>query len=99
MKIGIDMGGSHVAIGIVNENGKIIEKFVLLSGVEKPTYDPNLIINTNKNYLTVVAILPAQVKVMDVTGRTHFLGQLSGVRTFKLNSGVYFVNRQKVIVP
>ncbi len=27
MKIGIDMGGSHVAIGIVNENGKIIEKF------------------------------------------------------------------------
>lgn len=26
MKIGIDMGGSHVAIGIVNENGKIIEK-------------------------------------------------------------------------
>lgn len=27
MKIGIDMGGSHVAIGIVNENEKIIEKF------------------------------------------------------------------------
>lgn len=27
MKIGIDMGGSHVAIGIVDENGKIIEKF------------------------------------------------------------------------
>ena len=27
MKIGIDMGGSHVAIGIVNENGKNIEKF------------------------------------------------------------------------
>ena len=27
MKIGIDMGGSHIAIGIVNENGKIIEKF------------------------------------------------------------------------
>ena len=27
MKIGIDMGGSHVAIGVVNENGEIIEKF------------------------------------------------------------------------
>ena len=27
MKIGIDMGGSHVAIGIINENGEIIEKF------------------------------------------------------------------------
>ena len=27
MKIGIDMGGSHIAIGIVNENGEIVEKF------------------------------------------------------------------------
>lgn len=27
MKIGIDMGGSHVAIGVVNKNGEIIEKF------------------------------------------------------------------------
>ena len=84
---------------LIDGDVEITAEFVLLSGVEKPTYDPNLIINTNKNYLTVVAILPAQVKVMDVTGRTHFLGQLSGVRTFKLNSGVYFVNRQKVIVP
>ena len=84
---------------LIDGDVEITAEFVLLSGVEKPTYDPNLIINTNKNYLTVVAILPAQVKVMDVTGRTHFLGQLSGVRTFKLNSGVYFVNRQKVLVP
>ncbi len=26
MKIGIDIGGSHIAIGVVNEDGKIIEK-------------------------------------------------------------------------
>lgn len=26
MKIGIDLGGSHIAIGVVGENGKIIEK-------------------------------------------------------------------------
>ena len=26
MKIGIDLGGSHIAIGLVDENGKIIEK-------------------------------------------------------------------------
>lgn len=26
MKIGIDLGGSHIAIGIVDENGKIVEK-------------------------------------------------------------------------
>ena len=26
MKIGIDIGGSHVAIGLINGNGKIIAK-------------------------------------------------------------------------
>lgn len=26
MQIGIDLGGSHVAVGIINENGKIVEK-------------------------------------------------------------------------
>ena len=26
MKIGIDLGGSHIAIGVVDENGRIIEK-------------------------------------------------------------------------
>ena len=26
MKIGIDLGGSHIAIGVVNSEGKIIEK-------------------------------------------------------------------------
>ena len=26
MKIGIDLGGSHIAIGVVNNEGKIIEK-------------------------------------------------------------------------
>ena len=26
MKIGIDLGGSHIAIGVVNNNGIIVEK-------------------------------------------------------------------------
>ena len=26
MKIGIDLGGSHIAIGVVNNEGKILEK-------------------------------------------------------------------------
>ena len=26
MKIGIDLGGSHIGIGVINENGKILEK-------------------------------------------------------------------------
>lgn len=36
MKIGIDLGGSHIAIGVVDNNGRIIEKFEKrLKGVEK----------------------------------------------------------------
>ena len=30
MKIGIDIGGSHIAIALVNEEGKIIEKNEML---------------------------------------------------------------------
>ncbi len=36
MKIGIDLGGSHIAIGVVDNNGRIIEKFEKrLKGIEK----------------------------------------------------------------
>ena len=36
MKIGIDLGGSHIAIGVVDNKGKIIEKFEKrLKGIEK----------------------------------------------------------------
>ena len=28
MKVGIDLGGSHIAVGVVNENGIIIEKYI-----------------------------------------------------------------------
>ncbi len=36
MKIGIDLGGSHIAIGVVDKNGRIIEKFEKrLKGIEK----------------------------------------------------------------
>lgn len=26
MKVGIDLGGSHIAIGVIDKNGKILEK-------------------------------------------------------------------------
>ena len=36
MKIGIDLGGSHIAIGVVNKEGKIVEKTEKsLKGIEK----------------------------------------------------------------
>lgn len=36
MKIGIDLGGSHIAIGVIDSNGKVIEKNEKrLTGVEK----------------------------------------------------------------
>ena len=30
MKIGIDLGGSHIAIGVVDNKGKILEKEVMM---------------------------------------------------------------------
>ena len=36
MKIGIDLGGSHIAIGVVDDNGRMIEKIEKrLTSVEK----------------------------------------------------------------
>ena len=36
MKIGIDIGGSHIGIGVVDKNGKIVEKIEKrLTEVEK----------------------------------------------------------------
>ena len=57
MKIGIDMGGSHVAIGVVNENGEIIEKFekdIKTMGeqakIEMSTYIIENILKIKENY-------------------------------------------------
>ena len=78
---------------------EISADFKQLSGVQKLILDTNLVINTKKNILNVTALTPDYVTISDVTGRTYFFGYLSGVSTFKLHSGVYFVNRQKVLVP
>lgn len=48
MKIGIDLGGSHIAIGVVDENGRIIEK-VEVRILEK---DKNKITDFIENYIT-----------------------------------------------
>lgn len=48
MKIGIDLGGSHIAIGVVNENGIILEKKEVRI-LEKEKGD---IINFLENYIT-----------------------------------------------
>ena len=78
---------------------EIKPEFITLSGINRLTFDPNLIIKTQKSMLNVTALLPAEVKVSDLTGRTYYQGYLTGIRTFNLHSGLYFVNRQKVIVP
>ncbi|MHB9055409.1 MAG: glycosyl hydrolase family 95 catalytic domain-containing protein [Paludibacteraceae bacterium] len=78
---------------------EITTQFIPLSGVNKPTIDPNLVIKSSNGLLTVTILTPADVKVYDVAGRTHYSGHISGSRSFKLHSGVYFVNKQKVIVP
>lgn len=48
MKIGIDLGGSHIAIGVVDNNGRILEKVEKrLRGIEK-----KVIQNTIEEYIT-----------------------------------------------
>lgn len=48
MKIGIDLGGSHIAIGVVDNNGRILEKVEKrLRGIEKKTIQ-----NTIEEYIT-----------------------------------------------
>ena len=48
MKIGIDLGGSHIAIGVVDNNGIIIEKVEKrLKGIEKKKLK-----NTIEEYIT-----------------------------------------------
>lgn len=78
---------------------EIITQFVPLSGVKNPVVDPNLIITTNKGMLKVAMLSPGNVKVTDIAGRTHFYGKIFDSKAFRLHSGVYFVNNQKVIVP
>ena len=48
MKIGIDLGGSHIGIGIINESGKIIEKREIDLDIEKNSNIEEFI----KKYLT-----------------------------------------------
>jgi len=51
MKIGIDLGGSHIAIGVVDNNGRIIEKFEKrLKGVEKKKIKEKDVIGMNLKY-------------------------------------------------
>lgn len=83
----------------VDGDVEIITQFVPSASVNNLTIDPNLLIKTDHGLLTVTTLIPADVKVSDVTGRTHYSGYISGSRSFKLYSGVYFVNKLKVIVP
>ncbi len=55
MKIGIDLGGSHIAIGVVTEDGKIVEKLEKrLTEIEKRDLKKsieNYIIDVSKNFM------------------------------------------------
>ena len=45
MKIGIDIGGSHIGVGLINKAGKIIEKEEkdLLASLQKENYTEILV--------------------------------------------------------
>lgn len=53
MKIGIDIGGSHVAIGVVNESGQIIEQFEK----DYTEQEKKNLINVAENYIIEIVTL------------------------------------------
>ena len=59
MKIGVDLGGSHIGVGIVNEEGKIIIK-------KEQDLNNNSNINDFKNYLKNTIIYLINESLRDV---------------------------------
>ena len=63
MKIGIDLGGSHIAIGVVDSNGRIVEKIEKsFTEVEKK----NIAQAIEKNILDNVETLQKKYKIIEI---------------------------------
>ena len=73
--LGIDLGGSHVAIGIVNEDGKILEH-----------YEKDFTVEEKKNILPVVenyiAIEPSTCNI-EIQVEEDDLHKLASIRAIK----------------
>lgn len=84
---------------MVDGDVEITAKFTVSSSVNELSNTSNIDIKTDKNTLNLTTQSETKVLISDVAGRIHFAGNLSGNRIFKLQSGVYFVNKHKVLIP
>ena len=69
------------------------------SGLQLKSENSNLTLRTSSQTLSVVVTKPTEINIFDVMGKSIFSGCISEKRSFKLNSGIYFANNQKVVVP
>lgn len=83
----------------VDGDVQIMALFTPSAGVFEAKDNPNVKIKTANNLLEITTIIKEKIQIVDVAGRTHFCNNIIGQRTFQLQSGIYFVNQQKVFVP
>ena len=93
MKIGIDLGGSHIAVGVVDEKGKIVEKY------EEDLRNKNIndIISFLKKYLEINITKIIKKYEIEVIGIATPGTPREGKITSLVNLGIEEFNITKVI--
>lgn len=56
-------------------------------------------IQTGINTITVSTDQPAEVQIVNISGTVIYKGSVEGTKNFKVQKGIYIVNKQKVLVP
>lgn len=84
---------------IVDGDMEIVAEFAELAAVSEVVADPNLQISTSQGKLNVAVKTPIDVQIYDLKGSNYFSGRIDKERKFALVTGVYLINKQKVLVP
>ncbi len=83
---------------VIDGDVVITANFIVDTGIEDLVLsDVSLSVSTNT--LIVQTVKEQSVVITDALGRTYFNGKVNGEKTFNLETGVYFVNTVKMLVP
>lgn len=89
MKIGIDLGGSHIAVGVVDKDGKILDKREKrLRGIEKKAIKKtieNEIITNVKEYSKLYKISDIGIAVPGTVSKETVIKSVNlGLKNYKI---------------
>lgn len=93
MKIGIDLGGSHIGIGVIDENGIIIEK----KETDLTIQQDNNLINFITTYLTDTCLMFIQKYQIDLIGIASPGTPKDGKITTLVNLGIKELNITQIL--